>query len=176
MECKKIRQGLGGLNSESIPDVLGEEDLSFHRECYQKFTYAKTLLKRKGDGVDIGLDGERGVKRISRNIGSGESSKTDSRGRFPNHCMICKKESLKVKGKRQNLSKIVTKNAETTLKKAAMLKNDSEMLIHVQDVDLIAKDFRRHDYCYTEYTRLWFGKREGLHGHKSRNGRLRICL
>jgi hypothetical protein len=68
--------------------------------------------------------------------------------------MICKKTAIKVKGKRQVLAKIVTKSAESTLKQAAKLRNDQEMLTAVQDVDLIAKDFQRHDYCYREYTRL----------------------
>ena len=71
---------------------------------------------------------------------------------------VCKKTAIKVKGKRQVLTKIVTKSAEITLKQAAKLRNDEEMLIAVQDVDLIAKDFQRHEYCYREYTRLVWDK------------------
>ena len=50
-ECKKIRESLGGENHHeeqcNIPTVLNEEPLFHHRECYQKFTYARALLKRK---------------------------------------------------------------------------------------------------------------------------------
>ena len=51
-ECKKIRESLGGENHhedqcKGIPAVLNEESFYYHRECYQKFTYARALLKRK---------------------------------------------------------------------------------------------------------------------------------
>ena len=120
--------------------------------------YAKTLLKRK-----VSPDGETSAsKRSSRfqhnSLKTEECSSVDSRGRFPDHCMICKKTAIKVRGKRQVLSNIVTKSAESTLKQAAKLRNDQEMLIAVQDVDLIAKDFQRREYCYREYTRLVWEK------------------
>ena len=166
LECKKIRTSLGGENShdeqcKGIPESLGEREFYFHRECYQKFTYAKTLLKRK-----IVRDGDtnesRKAQRISHNTLSktGKISTTDSRGRFPNHCMICKKVSFKLKGKLETLSNIITKAAENTLKQAAKLRNDQEMLVAVQGTDLIAKDFQKHDYCYREYTRLVWEKEQ----------------
>lgn len=51
-ECKKIRLSLGGENHREnqckvILKLLNEELLYFHREFYQKFTYARTLQKRK---------------------------------------------------------------------------------------------------------------------------------
>jgi hypothetical protein len=157
VECKNIRLRLGGKNSHDeqcsgIPESFDGKELYYHRECYQKFTYAKTLLKRK-----VSQDGEASARKKSERCGHKslkieECSSTDSRGRFPNHCMICKKTAIKVKGKRQVLAKIVTKSAESTLKQAAKLRNDQEMLTAVQDVDLIAKDFQRHDYCYREST------------------------
>ena len=68
-------------------------------------------------------------------------------------CMICKKKALKVNKKSQPLTKIVTKTAEKTLREAANLKNDTEMVIEVRDTDLIAKEFQKHEKCYHEYTR-----------------------
>ena len=64
------------------------------------------------------------------------------------------KERIKVKGKFQLPAKIITKSAEETLKKAAVLKNDLAMLASVTDTDLIAKEFSRHEKCYLEYTRI----------------------
>lgn len=166
LECKNIRANLGGENSHDeqcnrIPESLSEREFYYHRECYQKFTYAKTLLKRK-----ISQDGDtnesRKAQRLSRKTSSqaGKISTTDSRGRFPNHCMICKKVSFKLKGKVETLSNIITTSAENTLKQAAKLRNDKEMLVAVQGIDLIAKDFRKHDYCYREYTRLVWEKEQ----------------
>ena len=163
VECKSIRVRLGGENSHDeqcsrIPESFEEKELYYHRECYQKFTYAKTLLKRKVN-QDGGASTSKRSQRLPRNaLRTDECPNRDSRGRFPDHCMICKKTAIKVKGKRQVLTKIVTKSAEITLKQAAKLRNDEEMLIAVQDVDLIAKDFQRHEYCYREYTRLVWDK------------------
>eukprot|EP00795_Rhopilema_esculentum_P011299 gene11300-21488_t len=52
-ECKAIRQKLGGGNGHdeqcnNIPENWVEgKKMYYHRECYQKFVYARTLLKRK---------------------------------------------------------------------------------------------------------------------------------
>ena len=50
IENKQIRTKLGGDSfhaeqSLSIPDSY-KNGLKYHRECYQKFSYAKTLYKR----------------------------------------------------------------------------------------------------------------------------------
>ena len=68
--------------------------------------------------------------------------------------MICLKERIKVKGKFLLPTKIITKSAEETLKKAAVLKNDLVMFASVTDTDLIVKEFSKHEKCYLEYTRI----------------------
>ena len=52
------------------------------------------------------------------------------------------------------LSKILTVTTQETLIKAAEFKNDFEMLDAISEVDLIAKEFQKHDTCYRDYTRL----------------------
>lgn len=156
IECKKIRQKLAGENGHdeqcnNIPEELAENQYFYHRECYQKFVYAKTLLKRKTSHDNNQIQSSK-VKRSTTTAGA---EGTDSRGRFPNVCMICKKEGvIQVKRKRQSLSKILTKSAELTLKDAASMRNGKEMLIAVKDTDLIAKDFQKHESCYRDYTRI----------------------
>ena len=49
-ENKKIRKKLGGENTHiqqcsNIPDIFTDE-LVYHSECYQKFPYAKKLVKK----------------------------------------------------------------------------------------------------------------------------------
>ena len=51
-ESKEIRESLGQENHHeeqcnAIPEALGERSLFYHRERCQKFTFAKTILKRK---------------------------------------------------------------------------------------------------------------------------------
>ena len=153
-ESKEICESLGQENHHEeqcngIPEALGERPLFYHRECYQKFTFAKTILKRKLDQAD---DPSKCQKRLSREHGASDSK--NSRGLFPKHCLICLKERIKVKGKFQLPTKIITKSAEETLKKAAVLKNDLAMLASVTDTDLIAKEFSKHEKCYLDYTRI----------------------
>ena len=119
-ESKVIRESPGQESHHeeqcnSIPEALGEKALFYNRECYQKFTFAKTILKRKRDQAD---DPSKCRKRLSREHGASDSK--NSRGYFPKHCMICLKERIKVKGKFQLPTKIITKSAEETLKTASV--------------------------------------------------------
>ena len=157
LECKKIRENLGGENHHidqcsKIPENLGEIEYLYHRKCFQKFVYAKTLLKRKAS-KDNDQGSSNKVQRTTRKkLQSAET--TSSRGLFANVCMICKKKDLKVKGVRQPLSKIITDTAERTIKEAAIAQNDLQMIVAVRETDLIAKEFQKHDKCYLDYTRV----------------------
>ena len=44
------------------------------------------------------------------------------------------------------------KSTGRTLKLAAKMRNDDEMLAVVKGVDLCVKDFGKHSKCYKEYT------------------------
>ena len=117
-ESKEICESLGQENHHEeqcngIPEALGERSLFYHWKCYQKFTFAKTILKRKRDQAD---DPRKCRKCLSREHGA--SDYKNSRGLFPKQCMICLKEGIKVKGEFQLPTKIITKSAEETLKKA----------------------------------------------------------
>ena len=74
-ESKEIHGSLGQENHHEeqcngIPEALGERSLLYHRECYQKFTFAKTILKRKRDQAD---DPSKGRKCFSREHGAPDS-------------------------------------------------------------------------------------------------------
>ena len=64
------------------------------------------------------------------------------------------KRKNKVGGKFQFLTKILTKSAEETLKNAAHLRNDQTMITAVTGIDLIAKEFSKHQTCYINCTRI----------------------
>lgn len=154
LECKKIRESLGGENHHidqcnKIPENLGEIEYFYHRKCFQKFVYAKTLLKRK-----TSQDGCQGSNSKLQKSTRQSDEATGSRGLFPNICMICKQKELRVKSVRQSLSRIVTDTAERTLKEAAIAHNDLEMMTAVTETDLKAKEFQKHEKCYLDYTRV----------------------
>lgn len=160
IECKNIRENLGGENHHieqcrGIPsnaDEVSTTELYFHRECYQKFTYARTLLKRKKTKDEEEESSHKTLRTALR--ASTASTNLRPRGLFPDHCMICKKKSLKVNNKRQPLTSIVTKTAENTLKAAAQARNDQDMIATAAGTDLIAREFQKHEKCYREYTRV----------------------
>ncbi len=120
IECQKIREKLGGENQhkeqcKSLGHDFEHSEIFYHRECFQKFTYAKTLLKRKATkDEESGTSKSGKVQKLTRS--SSSTAKTGERGLFPNICMVCKKKNIKVKGIRQSLSKIVTKTAERALR------------------------------------------------------------
>ena len=120
-----------------------------HTECFRKFIYAKTLDKRKcKDGDDIKSKIQR-TTRSSQSIGT-----ADKRGIFPDICMICKKKKIKVGERDYYTTRILTCNAEETFKNGARLKSDKGMLLEIHEVGLIAKEFKKQDKCYRDYTRL----------------------
>ncbi len=161
-ECKAIRQKFGDDNrhNDQCKTLLDRWDeglnIYYHRECYQKFVYARTLLKRKAS-EDAEAENVRvkSLRKRDDNKSGGEEHEVNPRGLFPNICMICKKEGrIQVNRKRDGLSKILTKSAEHTLKEAALLRNDQKMLTAITDIDLIAKEFQKHSSCYKDYTRV----------------------
>ena len=160
-ENKEIRQKLGGENYHyqqcaGIPDTLNS-NYYLHPECFKKFIYAKTLEKRKyqSNGDAINISKMQRTTRSSQSIDAVEKG-----GLFPDMCMICEKKKIKVRGKDYYTTRISTRDAEETLKKAALLKKDEEMLLEIQDLDLIAKEFKKHDKCYRDYTRLIYDSLE----------------
>lgn len=154
LECKTIREYLGGENchseqSSGIP-INYIKECYYHRECYQKFAYARALKKRKLEN-DESQDPSAKVIRATTGQHP-DPEKSRPRGLFPDICMICNKKMIKVSQKKQHLTKIVTETAEKTLKDAAAARNDTEMNIAVANIDLIAKEFQKHEKCYRECT------------------------
>ncbi len=162
IECKNIRTTLGGENHHieqcsKVPEIIeGSSDFYYHRQCYQKFTYARALMKRK-KSKDEEQEASIKIRRTRRGTSSSAEEiprEIRPRGLFPDICMICKKKTIKVNNKRQSKTKIVTKTAERTLKSAAHARDDKDMIVAVAETDLIAKEFRKHEKCYRDYTRV----------------------
>ena len=102
LECKKIREGIGGENHhiaqcKRISDNLGETEYVYYRKCLEKFVYAKTLLKRKGSNNDNQADQSTSTKLQRTTRASSQNAITvRSAGIFPSICMICNKKDIKV--------------------------------------------------------------------------------
>ena len=149
-ETKKIREQLGGENyhceqCESIPEAL-DDSYFIHPECYKKFIYAQTLLKRKQNIDENQLSK---VARLKRSSNKGTSL-------FPPMCMICKSKTMKVSGKKQFPKKLLTFDAAEQIKRAAEKRHDDKLLVEIAGQDLIAREFQKHEKCYRDYTRILY--------------------
>ena len=86
--CKAIRENLGGDNLHHEPGNGIPEDLDkqyyYHPQCFKKYVYAKTIVKRKEnkDACE--------PSRSKRQKGS------NGRGLFSDNSIICKKHQIKV--------------------------------------------------------------------------------
>ena len=120
-ENKQIRERLHCEQCNGIPDRL-DKTYYMHPECFKKFNYARTLAKRKGSNNENTLP--RGG--TSQEDVAGTSKR---RGMFADICMLCKKKKIKVNGKEYYPKKILTFEAEKTLKLAVKMKNDEKLNI-----------------------------------------------
>ena len=61
-----------------------------------------------------------------------------------------------MKGERQKLKIISTEPACKKIKLAANLRKDDQMLLHMPEkaLDLNAQEFKMHEKCYKDYTRV----------------------
>ena len=95
---KLIRETLGGSNhhyeqSAGVPDTH-DKPYFLHAECFKKFTYAKTLSKRKGNDDNSVSK----VLRLTEVLLELIISSSTTSNMFPDSCMICKKQKIKVNG------------------------------------------------------------------------------
>eukprot|EP00794_Sanderia_malayensis_P013131 gene13131-14482_t len=147
LESKDARCMLGASylhkeQIESLPQFCVSGRLGFHRQCYQKFTNAISVLKRKSTITEVSKKRQRRSGQFSSVL-------------FPNHCMKCKSSNnITVKGKKQQPKNLTTLSACEQVKKAAALHHDEEMLLIVTNEDLIATEFKMHEKCHRDYTRV----------------------
>lgn len=152
IQSRDARLRLGGAyyhkeQTENIPERFTEGEHYIHRQCYQNFTKAISILAQRET---------RGKKKIatrSSPLKRKKRSREPAGTLFPDTCMKCKSSGpIKVKGKKQFLRTLQTHSACNTLQRAATLRNDEEMLLSILGEDLIAKEFKMHPDCYRDYT------------------------
>ena len=73
---------------------------------------------------------------------------------FPSCCYFCKKNRITINKSEKKQTNILTNEGQESSKKAATLKNDYVMLGAIEDIDLIAAEFKKHGKCYRKYTRV----------------------
>ena len=95
--------------------------------CYKKFTIiiSKARAKRKHSTEDVLESGQVKQRRYQR-MSLGVNL-------FPDYCYFCKKKRKTVKGKVQICHRLTLKATEETIKEAAELRNDKDVLRDIRD-------------------------------------------
>ena len=133
------------LNENEIP-----KNVMYHRKCRILFTIKRdlqTIKRRREEASEEEGNGSTAKKRPSRR------STTDTRLYDP-VCIFCNKEQyLKETRSREKLIKAVQLRADETLRRCAIIKEDSN-IIAVTSRDIVAAEAHYHISCYKSYTNL----------------------
>ena len=152
LKNKVAHIAFGGDNLHQLPSAVLPETLDknyyVHPECYKKLILAVSLEKRKRKKKPINLPKSK-CQKMSLNA-------QNERGNFGVNCGICKKCQRKVGPKYQYPKPICTTDADKNLKEATKLRKDETLLLDIPEVHLIAKEFKNHEKCYRDYTRILF--------------------
>lgn len=131
-----------------VPLVFDPERHGAHRWCYKSFTNTSHLRSaRQSSSATV----ERTSKR-RRIVTSDIASSSSTSALFPRECIFCGTVNRCVSGKKQILRQCQTKDTEDSIKRAAVEKNDFDLLGKIADCDLIAKEAVYHECCRRNYT------------------------
>lgn len=150
IDAKSLRESKGGLNyhkeqCDSIPEEIDPSKHGIHLEpCYKKFVLILSQEKASSDKEKQSLTTAR-PKRQS-------SDQASSRNIYPKECQFCKRYRVKHKGKEHIPLTITTTSAAAKIKEAAEAKAES-LYYEIKDLDLIAKEFKYHVFCYKDFVR-----------------------
>eukprot|EP00794_Sanderia_malayensis_P014842 gene14842-biopygen11931 len=155
---KRLREELDGEKNHKdqcngIPDEIDPNVHGIHLDpCYKKFVKIlsdkKVVDSAQGTSTDSNYDQPR-PKRIKSSDGFGGGV----RGVYPKECNFCHKYRVKRQQKHHLPITVSTHQAVMTIKQAAEANEDQSLFFEIKDLDLIAKEFKYHDFCYKEYTR-----------------------
>ena len=95
---------------------------------------------------------------LRSDVGSSPAAVPSRKHILPVECLICKrtqyiKERSSGKRRVEHLVRCETKMGGQ-LVRAAILRKDERVLLHVQDKDLVAVEVRYHKSCYSSYTKI----------------------
>ena len=134
----------------------------YHRRCYQEYTDVNKVKKveqkqcnpagedqNEEESVEESSSAEPPPKRVCRS----QAQKLDV-----DKCAICQKDKAKhrnVRGARtrESLTLNISEFGSAALVKAAHIRNDTRMLLHIEGQDTIAMEIKYHRSCYKEYVR-----------------------
>ena len=146
IQARDIRTELGGLNkhdeqSSSIPDEYDADIHGIHLEpCYKKYT--KIISQKRS--IDESAENKFTPTR---------SKRLKHLAQFPMTCFFCGFVRKKINGKNVKCHNLTLQSSADTIQRAALDKEDFDVMRQIQGIDLIARGFHLHDRCRNEYIR-----------------------
>ena len=158
LEAKNVRVNERVVSNQhleqcgSIPITINEKINGMHWACYKTFTH---ILSKKRATLDEKNETFRKRTRVSQYEPTITRSVSQKREQsFPTFCFLCKKHRKKVNADKYEYShKLISPDSGVRIVNAARLKNDYEMLKHIEYEDLVKREFCIHDSCRRNYTR-----------------------
>lgn len=130
----------------------------YHRQCYQRYTNKGHLSRieestRKALSHSPTLESnEEQDEPLPKRFCRSQSAKFDAQ-----KCVICQKEKtirqLNGSRKKESLTQNISEYGSATLLKAAKLKQDRNILLHIEGQDSIALEIKYHRSCYKNYVK-----------------------
>ena len=173
LEAKQVRTNSLSFDQQhlkqcsTVPDSRNPAIHGIHWECYKKFTHI--LSKRKSSDKEETSESSSDKRPKRGNSTLVISDKTGVQ-LFPKYCFFCKQVKKKVKGNIQYSHKLTIPDAEKSIKEAARRKNDQALLIHIENENLLSREFQTHDFCRRNYTRD-----KDTENLRSREGNASVC-
>ena len=95
---------------------------------------------------------EPGPDAVKRHRLSGQSTSKPLRLMPADRCLFCDKNRLRKSGKEEHLFKCVTKTETQRQNRAAETKQDGDILLKIEGIDLVAKEAHYHASFHKNYT------------------------
>ena len=134
-----------------LPEAVGLIH-GFHIECYRRF-----VALSKAHCEEMNTLNDEDDKERSNEVHVTRSTVTSPKplprtGVFPAVCLFCSQKNKKLKGEKQPLCSVMTKDFEHNINTYAKWLNNNEMLAKITDVDFSAK-IQYHSICHKNYQR-----------------------
>ena len=122
--------------------ILNHTKAIMYIYCYKNFTAVPT-------DTPLSIDISNNVRSRS-NVG--ESANQSTSGIFPKDCLFCKKKKLsKGKLRVEMPGSCETLEADESVRRAAEILHDDEMLNKIAGVDFVTKEVKYHNSCKSKY-------------------------
>lgn len=130
----------------------------YHRQCYQEYTDINKVSKAEQNHCNA--TEHREEESVGQSSGIEPPHKRVCRSQLQTFdigkCVVCQKDKVKrAYGKgartREPLTLNISEFGSATLIKAARIRNDSRMLLHIDGRDTIAMEIKYHRSCYKNY-------------------------